>query len=91
MSLMMIVGFSIVSLLTQPLAETLSGSKFYLGFGVAYAWLALGVMTSAWVSNKQLAWHWPVLGGIAGVLCSAYASGQVILIHAEAAARMVST
>ena len=71
MSLMMVVGVSVSSLFTQPLSEVLSGSNFYLGFAVAYAWLALAVMTSAWVKNKQLAWHWPVLGGMAGILCSA--------------------
>ena len=70
MSLMMIVGASIVSLLTMPLAENLQSGMFYLGFGTAYAWLALGVMTGGWVSNRQVAWHWPVAGGSIGLVCS---------------------
>ena len=70
MSLMMVVGTAIASLLTKPLAENLQTGMFYLGFGTAYAWLALGVMTGGWVGNKQVAWHWPVVGGSIGLVCS---------------------
>jgi Na+/melibiose symporter-like transporter len=72
MSLMVMVGVSIVALLTKPLAETLQSSSFYLGFGAAYAWAALAVMTGGWVSNEPVAWHWPVVGGVLGLICSAF-------------------
>ena len=68
---MMIVGACVASLLTKPALEVLVSWEFYLGLGTAYAWLALGVMTGAWVSNKRLAWHWPVFGGVVGMACAA--------------------
>ena len=52
MSLMMIVGVSIASLLTKPISEVIQSRSFYLGVGTAYAWTALAVMTSSWVSNR---------------------------------------
>lgn len=71
MSLMMFVGASIVSLLTQPFLESFRDSKLYIRFGVAYAWIALGVMTGAWLADKPVHWHWPVVGGLIGILCCA--------------------
>lgn len=70
-SLMAILSVFIAALLTKPLEEVLQSGSFYFGLGVAYAWTALAVMTAAWISNKQLAWHWPLLGGMAGMICSA--------------------
>jgi cobalamin synthase len=28
-------------------------------------------MTGAWVGDRQAAWHWPLLGGLAGLICVA--------------------
>jgi hypothetical protein len=72
MSLMMIVGVSINSLLTKPFSEVIQSSIFYLGLGTAYAWTALAVMTGGWISNKPVAWHWPMAGGMIGLVCSVY-------------------
>ena len=72
MSLMMIVGVSIASLLTKPISEVIQSRSFYLGVGTAYAWTALAVMTSSWVSNRPVAGHWPLIGGMMGVICSGF-------------------
>lgn len=68
MSLMMI-GTCISSLLTKPPAEVLQSGIFYLGIGTAYAWVALAVMTGGWVGNNAVAWHWPLAGGMVGLIC----------------------
>jgi len=72
MSLFMFTGISIWSLITQPISEVLQDWKFYVGAGIAYAWLALWVMTKGWIYDRQVAWYWPVLGGAIGILCCAF-------------------
>lgn len=72
LSLMTIVGASVVALLSAPFPEVVQSGNFYLGLGIAYAWTALAVMTRGWVSNKPVAWHWPLAGGMVGLICCIY-------------------
>jgi len=70
MSLMLIASSSMVSLIRDPLPQVLQSGTFYLGLAMACAWTALAVMTGAWVSNRQVSWLWPLLGGLTGILCT---------------------
>src|SRR5262245_10926284 len=67
MSLMLIVSSSVGSLIRDPLSQVLQSGSFYLGLAAACAWTALAVMTGAWVSNRQVSWLWPLLGGLTGI------------------------
>lgn len=70
MSLMMIVGSSIVAFVTDPTTAVRS-RLFYLGVATAFAWVALLVMNVAWLKEKPVSWLWPVAGGVAGLTCTA--------------------
>ncbi len=57
--------------LTQGVSwRTLTEPMFYLAPAVAYAWTALAVMTLAWVADRRVAWHWPVLGSLVALTLS---------------------
>lgn len=71
MSLMLIASTSVVSLIRDPLVHVLQSGTFYLGFAMAFAWMALAVMTGAWVGNRRVSPVWPLLGGLAGIFCTA--------------------
>lgn len=79
MSLMVFAGASFASLWTQSLTDTLRSSTFYLGWGMAYAWLALARMTMGWIGERRVAWHWPVIGGMAGVVCATFFATAIVL------------
>ncbi|WP_291518939.1 hypothetical protein [Acidovorax sp.] len=78
-SLMMIVGVSVVAVLTEPISDVIQSSSFYLGIGTAYSWTALAVMTEGWVSNKFVSWHWPLFGGIVGIVCAVYFAAFILI------------
>lgn len=70
MALMMSISTVVVAPLKKPLEQWSLGFEFYLGLAIAYAWVSLAVMTSVWINDKRVAWHWPVFGGLAGLLGS---------------------
>lgn len=76
---LMLMGFSIAALLTQPLKDVSQGMTFYLGLFIPYAWLALGVMTGGWVSNTRVKWHWPLIGGMVGLFCASVFAQYIFL------------
>jgi hypothetical protein len=76
---LMLMGNSIAALLTRPLTKVLHEVGFYLGLGIPYAWLSLAVMTGGWVGNTRVNWHWPLMGGMVGLLCMAYAAPFILL------------
>lgn len=71
-SLMLVIGGMLWPLLPHPPDTMRQNIPFFLSALVLYAWVALAVMTEAWVNRRRVAWHWPVLGGLAGLVCAVF-------------------
>jgi uncharacterized BrkB/YihY/UPF0761 family membrane protein len=78
LSLMVAVS-GLVRLFQQPLAVSLHDRQVWMSFAIGYAWSALFVMSSSWVDNRRVAWHWPVMGGMVSGLCAAIFAPFILL------------
>ncbi len=79
MSLMVFTATAVTALVNEPFFQVVNDPKFCLGLSVAYAWSSLAVMTIAWVGDRRVAWHWPVLGGLAGLVSAIFFAPFVLL------------
>ena len=69
-SLVMSVGLALELVVKLPFLSAIQEPKLYWGIAVLYAWTSLAVMTSGWVTDKPVAWHWPLIGGLTGIMCT---------------------
>jgi hypothetical protein len=67
LSSLMFTGASLFSLITGPGQAGLGQAASYVGLCVPGAWVALAVMTVAWVKNRKAHWAWPAFGSLNGV------------------------
>lgn len=67
LSSLMFTAASLFSWVTGPRQADLGQAGNYVGLCVLGAWVALAVMTVAWVKNRRVHWAWPVFGSLNGV------------------------
>lgn len=77
---LMVAASAIAELLRTPLAHALRSPSVYAGLAVFHAWTALALMTSGWLQDRRVHWHWPVLGTLSGLICLVFFSFASFLV-----------